>query len=49
LGVGLHKVFPLVDKVIKTILTKEQQKQFDAYVKNKHPQAKNGGKRPPKK
>lgn len=36
------------DKELKTVLTKEQQKQFDAYREKNKPQGKNEGQRPPK-
>ncbi|HEY9113201.1 MAG TPA: hypothetical protein VIN10_00790, partial [Bacteroidales bacterium] len=36
------------EKEVKTILTKEQQKQFDEYMKNRKPQQNEKGQRPPK-
>jgi Spy/CpxP family protein refolding chaperone len=42
---GLRTEF---EKEVKTILTNEQQKQFDAFMKDKKAQRKGNGKRPPK-
>lgn len=36
------------DKEIKSVLTNEQQKQFDEYMKDRKPQQKEKGQKPPK-